>query len=256
MKKIIAAVIVIPVLVLAALFGYTLYNGPRMTVQPHVRAFQMVAPLPPEGTVTVAAAELLPPAATAANLQNPLPPTADNLQRGGIYYRYYCIFCHGETARATARSARATFPCPPISGPPRYGGTGTGNCCAPCSPASVMSRFWNGWSRRGTAGMSCGTCSRWHGNNESSERLILPLRLKGGNMDVRRILVLCRMTPIAVPPSKRRFGGAKIRRGALCHQAPDRSFEYRVVNAPRLSPPTANKSMRVWSRKQKKNWTG
>jgi mono/diheme cytochrome c family protein len=84
------------VLILAG-FGVALYlvfSGPRMTVQPSVRAFERLAPLPPEGIVPAGAPE--PPPLPDDSAKNPLEDTPANRARGAVYYQYYCTFCHGQ----------------------------------------------------------------------------------------------------------------------------------------------------------------
>lgn len=95
-QKAIAALVVIPALLLAGLFGYVLYNGPRMTVQHHIREYQMIMPERAAGSVAVTTPDRLPSAAEAGNLKNPLQPSAGNLAAARVYYHYYCVFCHGE----------------------------------------------------------------------------------------------------------------------------------------------------------------
>lgn len=80
----------------AGTFGYVLYEGPRMKVQQHVRAYQRVMPLPPPGAVPVTPSPYLPAATTAATSPR---PDAGAAKRGEIYYGYYCLFCHGEKGR-------------------------------------------------------------------------------------------------------------------------------------------------------------
>lgn len=91
MKKLIALLITLPPLLFAALFGYILYKGPRMTVQHHFREFQLIAPPTAAGTVSVT-----PAVVSLAASQPPLQATPDNLVRGRVYYHYYCVFCHGD----------------------------------------------------------------------------------------------------------------------------------------------------------------
>lgn len=111
MKKIVILLLVAPPVLLAAVFGYVLFKGPRMTVQHHFRDYQRVAPPPPPGTVSVG--HVAPPSATErAALKNPLQPTAANLAAGGIYYQYYCVFCHGETGAGNGPVGQSYTPVP------------------------------------------------------------------------------------------------------------------------------------------------
>jgi len=95
MKKFIPLLLIPPLLV-AALFGFVLYEGPRMRVQHHIRDFQMSLPNIPPGTQGVHPPDRLPSASQAAGLINPLPRDADHLARARVYYTYYCVFCHGD----------------------------------------------------------------------------------------------------------------------------------------------------------------
>ena len=107
MKKLLVALVALAILAVAAGYAVTLFTGPRMTVQPHVRAFQMEAPAPPPGTVTVGEH----PPARREEIK-PLSASADNLQRGRIYYRYYCVFCHGESGAGNGPVGESYVPVP------------------------------------------------------------------------------------------------------------------------------------------------
>lgn len=113
MKKMLALLIVVPPVLFAALFGYILYRGPRMTQQHHFRDFQMVPPAPAAGTVGVEpAADRVPRGAQAAQLTNPLQRTPRELDAGRVYYRYYCVFCHGESGAGDGAVGRSYHPRP------------------------------------------------------------------------------------------------------------------------------------------------
>jgi len=87
-----------PLLVVVALAvtGYLLMTGPRMRNQPHVRTFEAPMRVLPAGTVPTEELPTVPGPEAAAELKNPLTPTPENIQRGRVYYRYYCLCCHGE----------------------------------------------------------------------------------------------------------------------------------------------------------------
>lgn len=111
MKKLVILLLVIPPVLLAAVFAYVLFKGPRMTVQHHFRDYQRVAPPPPPGTVSVT--QVAPPTATeSAALKNPLQPTPPNLAAGKVYYQYYCVFCHGETGAGNGPVGQSYIPVP------------------------------------------------------------------------------------------------------------------------------------------------
>ena len=109
-KKIIILLIVTPPMLLAALFGYVLYKGPRMSVQQHLREFQMDLPPHPAGTVAVRRPD--PSAAQAVTLTNPLQANAGNVARGQVYYSYYCVFCHGDTGAGNGPVGQSYTPVP------------------------------------------------------------------------------------------------------------------------------------------------
>ena len=112
MKKILLLAIVILPLLFAGLFGYVLYKGPRMTVQHHIREFQMITPGRAAGTATVVPPDRLPPAAAGDALKNPLPANADSLARARIYYQYYCVFCHGDSGAGDGPVGQSYVPRP------------------------------------------------------------------------------------------------------------------------------------------------
>ena len=112
MKKIIIVSIVGLPMLFAALFLFILYEGPRMTVQHHVREYQMIMPDRVAGTVTVVPPIRLPSPAEAARLNNPLPSTGENLARGQVYYQYYCVFCHGDTGAGDGPVGQSYIPKP------------------------------------------------------------------------------------------------------------------------------------------------
>lgn len=127
MKRIIVALLVIPPLLAAALFGYILVKGPRMTVQHSFREFQLVTPPPPPGTVSVAPeAERLPAAGAEGALINPLPRSPQNLARGKVYYQYYCVFCHGEGGAGDGPVGHSYLPRPADLRAARVAGYGDG----------------------------------------------------------------------------------------------------------------------------------
>lgn len=112
MKKLLIPLLLIPPLALGALICLVLYEGPRMRTQHHLRDFQMSLPnLPPESR-PVHPLERLPSPPQAALLHNPLPGTPGNLARAGVYYRYYCVFCHGDTGAGDGPVGQSYLPRP------------------------------------------------------------------------------------------------------------------------------------------------
>ncbi|MBU5635463.1 cytochrome C [Geomonas sp. Red69] len=113
MRKLTLFMVVAPPLFGAVLFGYILYRGPRMTVQHHVREFQMVLPAPAVGSVSVTpAAGRAPAQAEAAGLANPVPATPAALVQGEVYYGYYCAFCHGGSGAGNGPVGNSYVPRP------------------------------------------------------------------------------------------------------------------------------------------------
>ncbi len=86
---------------IVAVMSYVLVTGPRMRMQPNVRAYQAEVPRLPEGMVPAAAPDGAPSGKApgvqeAKSLTNPLSAGEENVARGKVYYQYYCVFCHGE----------------------------------------------------------------------------------------------------------------------------------------------------------------
>lgn len=106
--KILIPLLVLPPLLVAVLFGFVLYEGPRMKVQHHIRDFQMTLPNIPAGTRPVQPTDRL----AAAQAVNPLPASADNLARARVYYTYYCVFCHGDQGAGDGPVGQSYVPRP------------------------------------------------------------------------------------------------------------------------------------------------
>jgi hypothetical protein len=126
MKKAILAAGALFALFLAGLYGYVLYNGPRMTVQPHLRAFQAILPPLPAGVTTVQPPERLPAAGRAARMTSPLEAGSANRERGRVYYHYYCVFCHGEQGDGRGPVGESYIPAPSDLRSPRVRGYADG----------------------------------------------------------------------------------------------------------------------------------
>ena len=112
MKKLILTLIALSLLGLAGLYAVVLLNGPRMRVQQHIRAFQMVLPLVPPGTVTTNWPD---PVASPTPVAGAVTLPADKaavLQRGRVYYHYYCVFCHGEKGDGHGPVGESYLPVP------------------------------------------------------------------------------------------------------------------------------------------------
>ncbi|QXE89942.1 cytochrome C [Geomonas subterranea] len=113
MRKLTLFFVVAPPLLGAVIFGYILFRAPRMTVQHHVREFQMVLPAPPAGTASVTPSpNRAPVPAGAAGLVNPVPASPAALARGAVYYGYYCAFCHGDSGAGDGPVGNSYVPRP------------------------------------------------------------------------------------------------------------------------------------------------
>ena len=94
-------------------YFYIMFQGPRMQVQPHIRAYQRTMPLPPQGVVPVEPDKMaVPQADQAAAMRNPLPDRQDVRDRGKVYYNYYCVFCHGENGQGDGPVGYSYMPAP------------------------------------------------------------------------------------------------------------------------------------------------
>ena len=94
------------VLILIALgaAAYLMFSGPRMKEQPHIRAYQAAMPPPPAGIVPVEE-----PSSPSLSVE----ASAENVARGGVYYQYYCAFCHGAAGDGRGPVGQSYFPGPP-----------------------------------------------------------------------------------------------------------------------------------------------
>jgi mono/diheme cytochrome c family protein len=122
MQKIIIALLVLPPLLFGALFLFILYQGPRMTVQHHIRDYQMVMPAPVSGVVPVTPPERLPAVSQLAGMKNPLQPTPQNLATAQVYYTYYCVFCHGDAGGGNGPVGASYVPTPADLRAPKVAG--------------------------------------------------------------------------------------------------------------------------------------
>ena len=111
MKKLVILLITLSVIGVAGLYAVVLINGPRMKVQPYTRAFQSVLPAVPPGTVTTDWPNHR-SSLTALGTAVPSTGSVTDLKRGSVYYRYYCIFCHGERGDGHGPVGESFFPVP------------------------------------------------------------------------------------------------------------------------------------------------
>jgi mono/diheme cytochrome c family protein len=108
--KILLALLVAAVIGVALILLFVV--GPRMYVQPSIRAYQTRVAALPKGVVPVERRVELPSAAEAAALTNPLAATAENLARGKTYYGYYCAACHGAAGAGDGPVGQSYVPAP------------------------------------------------------------------------------------------------------------------------------------------------
>jgi len=95
------------------MYFYIMFQGPRMQVQPHIRAYQRTMPLPPQGIVPLERdTHAVPQSSEAAGMKNPVPLGQAVLDRGKTYYDYYCVFCHGENGQGDGPVGYSYMPVP------------------------------------------------------------------------------------------------------------------------------------------------
>ena len=113
MKRTTAAGLAV-ILIVMSYFGYKLLQGPRMDVQPHIRAYQ--AQMPPTPSGIVPRNDSAPPAAPTAQQAITLttrPATPQDLAAGGAYYSYYaCLACHGPAGDGRGPVGESYVPLP------------------------------------------------------------------------------------------------------------------------------------------------
>lgn len=156
-----AIALAVPILLAAAgavsFMGYVLYEGPRMRMQPNVRAYQAEVPPMPGGTVPVGPPEAAPPgnstagvtpangtagvppalsdvapncktptAEAATAMANPVPATGESVARGKVYYQNYCVFCHGDAGDGNGPVGQSYVPKPSDLRTPKISGYSDG----------------------------------------------------------------------------------------------------------------------------------
>lgn len=90
-----------------------IFDGPRMRVQQHIRAYQKIMPHPPEHTTPVEPdLYAVPSAAALSGLNNPLPMSRENQLSGKVYYGYYCLSCHGWNGQGDGPVGYSYMPAP------------------------------------------------------------------------------------------------------------------------------------------------
>jgi mono/diheme cytochrome c family protein len=109
---------------------YLMFSGPRMKEQPKLVPYRMaLAPLPDGVVPLVDYYTPVPSAADAVGLANPIDPNATNLERGRVYYGYYCGFCHGTKGDGEGPVGQSYMPAPPDLRSQKVGRMTDGELC-------------------------------------------------------------------------------------------------------------------------------
>ena len=95
----------------AGLAGFTavawlLLTGPRMHKQPSLRAFETQVNLPPEQSVAYSWNR------KSVSEMEAIANTDGNVQKGKVYYGYYCILCHGTFGKGNGPVGQSYIPKP------------------------------------------------------------------------------------------------------------------------------------------------
>ena len=107
------AKVLFPALAAILLVGYLLFTGPHMLTQQKIGPFQASFPPSPKGSVPVRnPVSAMPTTREAQLLVSAVQPTAKNLSAGGVYYGYYCAFCHGQAGDGRGPVGESFVPSP------------------------------------------------------------------------------------------------------------------------------------------------
>ena len=86
--------------------GILLFSGPRMKNQPSLKAFEAEVPEPPDDVVFFDHEKFDPSTLSLPEMNS------ENLERGQVYYGYYCIFCHGDRGEGNGPVGQSYIPKP------------------------------------------------------------------------------------------------------------------------------------------------
>ena len=112
MKRSTAAILVAMVAA-GAVAVYLMFTGPRMYDQPHIRTGRAHMPPTPEGAVPVKdPIAAMPTTREAEALVKGLAATRENVDRGRVYYGYYCVACHGDAGDGRGPVGGSYIPTP------------------------------------------------------------------------------------------------------------------------------------------------
>ena len=102
-----------PVLAAALVVGYLLFTGPHMEHQQKIGPYQAAFPPAPKGSVPLKnSVPAMPTTREAQDLVSAVQPTGKNISAGGVYYGYYCVFCHGAAGDGLGPVGESYIPRP------------------------------------------------------------------------------------------------------------------------------------------------
>ena len=103
-----------PALALSLLAGYLLFSGgPHMERQQKIGPHQAAFPPSPKDSVPLKdPVPRLPTTREAEALVSAVQPTQRNISAGGVYYGYYCAFCHGPSGDGRGPVGESYVPAP------------------------------------------------------------------------------------------------------------------------------------------------
>jgi len=86
-----------------------------MARQPALKPQAQPTPRPPEGSMPIQGKEASRSREQAANVQNPVPPTAESIDNGKRLFQIYCAVCHGVDGKGMGPAAAKFVPPPDIT---------------------------------------------------------------------------------------------------------------------------------------------
>ena len=111
--KLSPAKVLLPVLAVLLAAGYLLFTGPHMEHQQKIGPYQAAMPPAPRGSVPLKnPVATMPTTRQAQELVRLLPRTPKDLAAGGVYYGYYCTFCHGAAGDGRGPVGESYIPPP------------------------------------------------------------------------------------------------------------------------------------------------
>ncbi|HEX2934796.1 MAG TPA: hypothetical protein VHO72_05535 [Bacteroidales bacterium] len=83
-----------------------LFSGPHMKYQPSLKAFEAELKLPPEDAIP-----FVDPKNDFSSIATPAV-NKSNIEKGKVFYGYYCIFCHGNDGKGNGPVGHSFVPKP------------------------------------------------------------------------------------------------------------------------------------------------